>query len=59
MTKLSPLEQVVNQLKLIVEPDLKKNLIELGFIENIEINNQRVSFDLLISEKDAFQFLEL
>ena len=37
-------EQVIDALRYVEEPDLKKDLITLNMIENIEVDGKNVSF---------------
>lgn len=39
-------EQVLNQLKSIIDPDLGKDIVTLNFIKNLEINEGAVSFSI-------------
>jgi ATP-binding protein involved in chromosome partitioning len=39
-------EQVLNVLKRVQDPDLRKDIVSLGFIRNIKIETGKVSFDL-------------
>ena len=52
---------VLKQLSLIVEPELKKHIVELNLIENVKIEGGQVSFDLLIqrSPKESETLLQL
>jgi ATP-binding protein involved in chromosome partitioning len=42
-------EQVVEALKNVIEPDLKKDLITLNMIENIEVDGKNVSFTVILT----------
>jgi len=42
-------EQVLNALSYVEEPDLKKDLITLNMIQNIEIEGQKISFDVILT----------
>src|SRR5437764_7387988 len=39
-------EQVLGVLKRVQDPDLHKDIVSLGFIRNLKIENAKVSFDL-------------
>jgi ATP-binding protein involved in chromosome partitioning len=39
-------EQVLSVLKRVQDPDLRKDIVSLGFIRNLKIDNGKVSFDL-------------
>lgn len=38
--------QVLNELRKVQDPDLRKDIVSLGFIQHLEIRDGRVSFDL-------------
>src|SRR5450432_1280160 len=42
-------EQVVDALRNVIEPDLKKDLITLNMIENIKIDGNNVQFDVILT----------
>ena len=43
-------EQVLKALEAVIDPDFKKNIVELGFIENLDISEQgAVAFDLVLT----------
>lgn len=42
-------EKVVDALSNVIEPDLKKDLITLNMIDNIEINGKNVKFDVILT----------
>jgi len=43
-------EEVLKALEAVIDPDFKKNIVELGFIENLEISAVgEVSFDLVLT----------
>ena len=42
-------ELVVDALRNVIEPDLKKDLITLNMIENIQIDGKNVSFDVILT----------
>ncbi len=42
-------EQVVEALKNVIEPDLKKDLITLNMVENIEVEGKNVSFTVILT----------
>src|SRR5438477_12263173 len=39
-------DQVLGVLKQVQDPDLRKDIVSLGFIRNLKINSGKVSFDL-------------
>src|SRR5262245_19521978 len=39
-------EQVLGVLKRVQDPDLRKDIVSLGFIRNLKIDNGNVTFDL-------------
>src|SRR5438552_16136875 len=39
-------EQVLDILKRVQDPDLRKDIVSLGFIKNLKIEGAKVSFDL-------------
>lgn len=42
-------EEILKALGYVEDPDLKKDLVSLGMIQNLEINDQEVSFDLVLT----------
>lgn len=42
-------DQIINALKTVHDPDLHKDLISLGMIEDIEIDGLKVSFKLVLT----------
>ena len=42
-------EQVLNALSYVEEPDLKKDLVTLNMIQNIQIEENKVSFDVILT----------
>ena len=42
-------EQVLKALGAIQDPDLHKDIVTLGFVQNIKIQNSRVSFDIVLT----------
>ncbi len=42
-------ENVIDALRNVIEPDLKKDLITLNMIDNIEINGKNVQFDVILT----------
>lgn len=42
-------EQVLEGLSYVIEPDLKKNIIELNLVSNVKIDGNKVTFDLKVS----------
>lgn len=43
------LEKIIEALSFVIEPDLKKDIIALNLVSNIEVKNSVISFDLKIS----------
>ena len=43
------LEKITEALSFVIEPDLKKDIIALNLVSNIEVKNGVISFDLKIS----------
>ncbi len=42
-------EKIIHALSFVIEPDLKKDIVELNLVSNIEFQNNTVKFDLSIS----------
>ncbi len=42
-------EQVLKALTNVIEPDLKKDVVELGFVSNLNIENNKISFDVKVN----------
>lgn len=42
-------EQILHALSYVEEPDLKKDLVTLNMIQNIEIEGQKISFDVILT----------
>jgi ATP-binding protein involved in chromosome partitioning len=42
-------EQVLEALRYVDDPDLKKDIVTLGMVENIEIDGKNVSFDVVLT----------
>ncbi|WP_223581634.1 Mrp/NBP35 family ATP-binding protein [Sphingobacterium sp. GVS05A] len=42
-------EQVLNALSYVEEPDLKKDLVTLNMIQNIQIEDQKIAFDVILT----------
>ena len=42
-------EDVLHAMKYVIEPDLKKDLVELDLVSNIEVNDKGVSFEVKVS----------
>ncbi|WP_343571219.1 Mrp/NBP35 family ATP-binding protein [Sphingobacterium sp.] len=42
-------EQILNALSYVEEPDLKKDLVTLNMIQNIEIEGEKISFDVILT----------
>ena len=42
-------ESVIDALRNVIEPDLKKDLITLNMIDNIEVNGKNVRFDVILT----------
>ena len=39
-------EQILGVLKRVQDPDLRKDIVSLGFIRNLKVDSGKVSFDL-------------
>ncbi len=48
MSQISP-ELVLESLKQIIDPDLKKDIVTLGFIHNLEVSGGDVSFTIMLT----------
>ncbi len=48
MSQISP-ESVLDALKQIIDPDLKKDIVTLGFIHNLEVSGGDVSFTIMLT----------
>lgn len=42
-------EQILNALSYVEEPDLKKDLVTLNMIQNIQIEDQKIAFDVILT----------
>src|SRR5262245_8254884 len=42
-------EQVLDALRQVIDPDLRRDIVSLGFIKNLEIRGDAVSFVLLLT----------
>src|SRR3954471_3500839 len=42
-------EQVIDALRNVIEPDLKKDLITLNMVENIKVDGNNVEFDVILT----------
>ena len=42
-------EKILQSLGFVEDPDLKKDLVSLGMIQNLKINNLEISFDLVLT----------
>jgi ATP-binding protein involved in chromosome partitioning len=42
-------EQVLKALSAIQDPDLRKDIVTLGFVQNVKIQNSHVSFDIVLT----------
>src|SRR3954471_18889574 len=42
-------EQVIDALRNVIEPDLKKDLITLNMVENIKVDGSNVEFDVILT----------
>ncbi|WP_104383692.1 Mrp/NBP35 family ATP-binding protein [Sphingobacterium sp. HMA12] len=42
-------EQILNALSYVEEPDLKKDLVTLNMIQNIQIEGQKIAFDVILT----------
>lgn len=53
-------EQILDQLKKIIDPDFQKDIVSLGFVQNIKIEGSHVKFDIALTTpacpvKDQFK----
>src|SRR5687767_101591 len=46
MLSMSDRDAVLNALRVVVDPDIRKDIVTLGFVKNISIENGRVSFTI-------------
>ena len=42
-------EQVIDALKYVDDPDLKKDLVTLGMVKDVEVNGKEVSFTVVLT----------
>jgi ATP-binding protein involved in chromosome partitioning len=42
-------ENVINALRLVIDPDLKQDLVSLGMIQNLTINDNKISFSVILT----------
>ncbi|PIZ06182.1 MAG: chromosome partitioning protein, partial [Flavobacteriales bacterium CG_4_10_14_0_8_um_filter_32_5] len=42
-------KDILHALSFVIEPDLKKDIVELNLISNLQIDNNKISFDLQIN----------
>jgi ATP-binding protein involved in chromosome partitioning len=42
-------EKVLEALSFVIEPDLKKDVVELGLVSEVEVENDKISFKLMIN----------
>ena len=43
---MSDRDAVLNALRVVVDPDIRKDIVTLGFVKNLAIDNGRVSFTI-------------
>jgi ATP-binding protein involved in chromosome partitioning len=48
---LSP-DAVLTALKSVIDPDLRKDIVSLGFVKNLAIDDGRVSFTIELTRSD-------
>src|SRR5688500_7834957 len=46
MLSMSDRDAVLNALRVVVDPDIRKDIVTLGFVKNLAIENGRVSFTI-------------
>ena len=46
-------EQVLDALRHVDDPDLKKDLVSLNMIQNVKIEGKKISFDLVLTTPHA------
>ena len=42
-------QNILSALRAVQDPDLHKNIVELGFVQNLKIDGDKVSFDLRLT----------
>ena len=42
-------DQVLDALKVVQDPDLHRDIVSLGFVQNLQIENERVAFDVVLT----------
>ena len=42
-------QNILSALRAVQDPDLHKNIVELGFVQNLKIEGNKVSFDLRLT----------
>lgn len=42
-------EKILEALKSVIDPDLKKDIVSLGMVQNLEINGNKVSFSIVLT----------
>jgi Mrp family chromosome partitioning ATPase/DUF971 family protein len=42
-------QEILNALRQIIDPDFRKDIVSLGFVQNIQINKAHVSFDIALT----------
>ncbi len=57
---MTTIQKILNTLKVIIDPDLNKDIVSLGFVKNVQIKDTEVSFDIELTTpacpvKDEFQ----
>lgn len=46
MSNILNIDNVLNALKIVIDPDLRKDIVSLGFVKDIKIDNRDVSFKI-------------
>ena len=42
-------EQILDALRVVQDPDLHRDIVSLGFVQNIQINDEKVKFDVVLT----------
>jgi ATP-binding protein involved in chromosome partitioning len=42
-------EQVLDALRVVQDPDLHRDIVSLGFVQNIQINDEKIKFDVVLT----------
>ncbi len=46
---MSAADKVIDALSYVIEPDLKKDIVSAGLVKNLQVNGNKISFDLQVS----------